>query len=358
MDRALGLAKRALGSASPNPAVGAVIVDDGVVVGEGWTQPRGQDHAEVMAIRQAGPMADGAILYTTLEPCNHQGKTPPCTDAIINAGISEVHAAMVDPNPLVNGSGLSRLSEAGIKTRVGVGEEAARQLNEAFTKFIATGQPFVTAKFAMSLDGKIATRTGDSRWITGQEARSYVHELRAESDAIMAGINTVLADDPRLTARNREGAPAARQPLRVIVDSSGRVPATASLLAEPGCTLVAVAEVDNTTKNRIARSGGEIVELPADGGSVDLPALVKFLGRREVTSVLVEGGGTLLGSLFDQGLVDKVIAFVAPIIVGGGTAPSPVAGAGIDVMADARRLHRVKVMEFGADVAIIGYCEE
>ena len=358
MERALSLAGRALGSVSPNPAVGAVVVKDGQVVGEGWTQPTGQAHAEVVALRQAEASSAGATLHVTLEPCAHFGRTPPCTQAIIEAGIAEVHAATLDPNPQVSGRGLSRLEEAGITTHVGEEEEEARELIEAHARFITAGIPFVTAKFAMSLDGKIATRTGDSKWITGEEARSHVHRLRATSDAIMVGVNTVLADDPKLTARDGQGNPQGGQPLRVVVDSRGRTPTEARLLTEPGRTLVAVARADEKALRFLKQAGAEVESIPAEDGSVDLAGLLKTLGQREVTSVLVEGGGALLGSFFDQNLVDKVIAFVAPTIVGGKAALSPVGGAGVEKMADAMRLHRVRVMHFGRDVAVIGYREE
>jgi diaminohydroxyphosphoribosylaminopyrimidine deaminase/5-amino-6-(5-phosphoribosylamino)uracil reductase len=357
MHRALALAKNAVGSSSPNPAVGAVLVKEGRVIGEGWTQPPGQGHAEAMALEQAGPEAKGATLYVTLEPCDHFGRTPPCAPAIIEAGIVEVHAAMVDPNPLVGGKGLSRLNESGITTYVGEHEKEARQVTEAWVKFITTGTPFVTAKFAMSLDGKIATRTGDSRWVTGEEARGRVQQMRAASDAIMVGIGTVLADDPRLTARNGQGQPSERQPLRVVVDSGGRTPLKSALLAEPGRTLIVVSGADEATCRALVEAGAEVEKLPAENGSVDLSELLAALGRRDVTSVLVEGGGTLLGSLFDRGLVDKVVAFVAPIIVGGLAAPSPVAGAGVERLAQARRLDRISIVQLGPDVAVVGYCE-
>ena len=233
MRRALSLAGRAVGSVSPNPAVGAVVVKDGAVVGEGWTQPPGQPHAEVMALRQAGEKSAGAALYSTLEPCHHYGRTPPCTETILAAEVAEVHAAVVDPNPLVSGKGAAHLNEAGVKTVLGEEEEEARRLMEAYFKHITTGLPFVTAKFAMSLDGKTATRTGDSKWISGEEARRYANSLRAASDAIMAGISTVLADDPRLTARDDNDNPLARQPLRIVVDSRGRTPEGARMLSEP-----------------------------------------------------------------------------------------------------------------------------
>ena len=357
MERALLLARRALGSASPNPAVGAIVVKKGTVVGEGWTQPPGQAHAELMALRQAGPSAADATLYTTLEPCNNYGRTPPCTQAIIEAGIAHVHAAVLDPNPLVNGGGLRRLSEAGVRTHLGQREDDALELTESYTKLITTGSPLVTAKFAMSLDGKIATHTGESTWITGEESRSYVQQLRRASDAIMAGVNTVLVDDPQLTARDEKGVPLERQPLRVVVDSQGRTPREATLLSEPGQTLIAVSDADVTKRRELTDAGAEVVQVPADDGAVDLSTLLETLGRRNITSVLVEGGGTLLGSLFDLGLVDKVVAFIAPTIIGGKLAPGPVGGLGVERIADARGLHRVKVMRFGADVAVIGYCE-
>ena len=357
MSRALSLARRALGSVSPNPSVGAVLVQGEEIVAEGWTQPPGQEHAEAMVIRLAGPRAAGATLYCTLEPCDHSGRTAPCTDAIINAGIAEVHTSILDPNPRVCGKGFSRLNDAGIKTYVGEGQQEAKELVEAYMRFITTGLPHVTAKFAMSLDGKIATRTGDSKWITGEEARRYTHELRSTSDCIMTGINTVLVDDPQLTARDEHGVPLDKQPLRVVVDTAGRTPARARLLAEPGHTLVAVAHADDAERRALTQSGAEIETVPGDDGGVDLLKLFKVLGEREITSIFVEGGGTLLGSLFDRDLVDKVVAFVAPTIIGGRSAPSPVGGDGYEKMADALRLRSVKVRTFGVDVAVIGYCK-
>ena len=356
MQQALSLAKRAVGSVNPNPAVGAVLVKDGVVVGEGWTQPPGHAHAEIAALREAGTRAAGATLYTTLEPCNRFGRTPPCTEAIIEAGISEVHVALVDPNPLVHGGGLSCLEQSGVEIHVGEGGDEARELIEAYTKFITTGLPFVTAKFAMSLDGKIATRTGDSRWITGEEARRWVHQLRSASDAIMVGINTVVADNPRLTARDDEGNSLERQPLRIIVDSKGRIPRESKLLDEPGETLVAAATADDETLRSLEQAGAEVESIPAEDGSVDLASLFRELGCRSITSVLVEGGSTLQGSLFDRRLVDKVVAFIAPTIVGGKPALSPVAGEGAETMADVMSLHGVRVVQLGKDLAVSGYC--
>ena len=239
MSRALDLAGQALGTTSPNPAVGAVLVKEGQVVGEGFTQAPGEAHAEIMALHQAGELARSATLYVTLEPCSHQGRTPPCTSAIVAAGVAEIHMALLDPNPLINGRGRKELEEAGISVAVGEREEEARQVNEAYLKFTRTGLPFVTAKYAASLDGKIATRTGDARWITGVTARRHANRLRAASDVVMVGIGTVLADDPLLTARDDQDHPLPHQPLRVIVDSSGRTPATARLFQEPGRVLIA-----------------------------------------------------------------------------------------------------------------------
>ena len=357
MSHALELARRAEGRVSPNPPVGAVLVRDGEVIGRGYTQPPGQSHAEVLALREAGEAARGAALYTTLEPCSHHGRTPPCTDAIIEAGVAEVHAAVLDPNPNVRGGGLAILAEAGVSTRIGEGEAKARLLLEAYVKYVTTGTPFVTAKFAMSLDGKIATRIGDSKWISGEKARRRVHRLRAASDAVMVGIGTVLADEPRLTARDKTGGPLDRQPLRVVVDTRGRMPVDAPMLGEPGRTLVAVGDLGEPGAATLRGAGAEVVSLPGDGPSVDLAALMDALASEHgVTSMLVEGGATLLGSLFDLGLVDKVIAFVSPVIVGGQTAPTPVAGAGFERMADSLRLERVRWDRYGRDMAITGYC--
>ena len=357
MRRAMSLARHALGTVSPNPAVGAVVVKDGAVVGEGWTRPPGQAHAEVVALRQAGDAAAGAALYVTLEPCSHHGMTPPCVDAVLDAGISEVHVAIADPNPKVSGSGVARLREGGVRTVVGERQDEARTLLEAYLKWVTTRRPFVTAKFAISLDGRIATRGGDSKWITSERARRHVHELRAASDAVMVGINTVLVDDPLLTARDQKGRPLEHQPIRIVVDTRGRLPEHARMLGHPGRVVVASAEVDATTEERLTRAGVEVAQLPSDNGSVDLQQLLDRLGDHEdVTSVLVEGGQTLLGSLFDLGLVDKVVAFVAPMIIGGDGAPAAVGGRGVERMSDALRLQRVKVRRFGRDTAVIGYC--
>ena len=265
MEQAISLARLAQGNVSPNPAVGAVLVKDGVVVGQGFTQPPGSHHAEIVAIEQAGENARGATLYVTLEPCSHFGRTPPCTRAVIAAGIQRVHLAMIDPNPAVAGKGRAELEEAGIKTFVGEHEEQAKQINEAYAKYITTGLPYVTVKFAMSLDGKIATSSGDSKWISNAESRQFAHTLRHQADAIMAGVNTVLADDPHLTTRTGcgRGGTSKKQPIRIIVDGRGRTPQTARLFHEAGQTILALGRpATDEEKTDFTRLGAEILELP------------------------------------------------------------------------------------------------
>ena len=355
MQRALELAREAVGLSNPNPPVGAVVVKDGDIVGEGHTLPPGEAHAEVIALRQAGEQAKGATLYTTLEPCCHFGKTPPCTRDIIQAGITQVHMCIIDPNPLVNGKGMAELEHAGINIYLEEGNEEADEIAEAYIKFVTTGYPFVVAKFAMSLDGKIATSSGDSKWITSEEARCYARELRQQNDAIVVGIGTVLSDDPKLTARDREGNPRERQPLRIVVDSSARLPLEAQLLREPGQILVATAHALKDRTEALCAVGAQVLTLTAEDGFVDLKALLKVLGEWQITSLLVEGGCTLLGSFFDTGLVDKVVAFISPVILGGLGSPSPVAGTGAITMADALRLKRTRLDVIGHEVMMTGH---
>jgi diaminohydroxyphosphoribosylaminopyrimidine deaminase/5-amino-6-(5-phosphoribosylamino)uracil reductase len=362
MKRALSLARQALGTVSPNPAVGAVLVKDGRVVGEGFTQPPGGPHAEVVAIRQAGEAARGAVLYVTLEPCCHHGRTPPCTQAVLAAGVREVHLSHLDPDPHVSGRGKAELESAGVTVFVGEGEEEARRINEAYIKHRTTGLPFVIAKFAASLDGKIAATSGDSRWVSGPESRRWAHRQRTMVDAIMVGVRTVLVDDPQLTARPEpgEGARLAdgqpSQPLRIVADSRGRTPASARVLQGPARTLVAITDASSEVWQRQMReTGAEVLVLPATGGRVELGELLRALGSRDILSLLVEGGGELLGSFFDLGLVDKVQAIVAPIIIGGQEAPAAVAGRGARRMADALRLRDLTVERLGEDVLVTGY---
>ncbi len=357
MKQALSLANLALGQVSPNPAVGALVLKDREVVGQGYTQPPGSAHAEVMALKQAGEKARGGTMYVTLEPCWHFGQTPPCTQAVIDAGISEVHLAMLDPNPLVAGRGEEELQREGIRTHVGEHSDEAKKVNEAYVKYITTGKPFITVKFAVSLDGKIATKSGDSEWISSDESRKYVHYLRYTSDAIMAGANTVIADNPRLTCRYAgKGGEARKQPLRVIVDARGRTSSVAQVFNESGKALLVLGEsVNQEKKNAYSDVGVELMELADKKGLLDLEKLMKKLGEREITSVLVEGGGILLGSLFDSNLVDKVIVFVAPIIIGGEGAKAAVAGKGVDMIGDALKLERISTEKFGGDIMISGY---
>jgi len=362
MQRALSLARRALGSTSPNPAVGAVLVKEGRIVGEGFTQPPGGPHAEVLAIRQAGEAARGAALFVTLEPCCHRGRTPACTEAVLAAGVREVHLSHLDPDPHVNGQGREELESAGVAVFVGEGEKEARRINEAYLKHRTTGLPFVIAKFAGSLDGKIAATSGDSRWVSSPESRRWAHRQRTMVDAIMVGVRTVLMDDPELTARpepgegvrQADGEP--RQPLRVVVDSRGRTPPSARVLQGPSRALVATTEASSEAwRRQMQEAGAEVLLLAASGERVDLGELLRLLGGRDILSLLVEGGGELLGSFFDLGLVDKVQAILAPMIIGGQEAPTAVAGRGAHRMADALRLRDVAVERLGEDLLVTGY---
>jgi len=356
MQRALDLARNAPHCVSPNPIVGAVVVAaDGSVVGEGVTQPPPGPHAEVVALEAAGERARGATMYVTLEPCAHQGKTPPCTDAIISAGISEVHYAVRDADTQVDGRGHEALAKAGIGAIAGEGEEEARRVNEAFFKHRTTGLPFVVAKFAVSLDGKIAAGSGDSRWVSGAEAREWAHDLRTRIDAILVGSSTVLVDDPLLTARPG-GEEAERQPLRVIVDTRGRTPPMSQALTGDAATLVATGpDSPPEWKASIEGRGAEVLPLPLADDHLDVRALLEELGKRDIVTLLVEGGGVTLGAFFDAGLVDKVHAVIAPLIVGAADAPSAVAGEGAYRMADALHLRELTVERLGDDLLVTGY---
>lgn len=358
MEKAISLARLALGQVSPNPAVGALVIKDNEVIGKGYTQPPGCGHAEVVALEQAGEAAIGSTMYVTLEPCCHYGKTPPCSSAIIAAGIKEVHMAILDPNPIVSGRGKEELEAEGVRVSVGERRQEARDINEAYIKYITTGMPFITAKYAMSLDGKIATHSGDSKWISNEESRHYAHHLRYINDAIMVGVNTILADDPHLTTRccGGRGGTVKKQPLRVIIDSEGHTPLTAQLFQEPGETLLVLGrKIKPQEMEDYTKIGTEPLALPSTKDYIDLKKLFKKLGERGITSVLVEGGSILLGSIFDQGLVDKMVVFIAPIIVGGEKAKTAVAGKGIAKVVDSFKLKRVNIERFGQDIMISGY---
>lgn len=357
MARALELARRGLGRTSPNPVVGAVIVKNGEIIGEGYHRRAGTPHAEIHALNEAGDCARGATLYVTLEPCTHFGRTPPCTEAIINAGVKRVVAAVVDPNPLMAGKGLARLQSAGIEVATGLLADEARQLNEVFFKWVTTGRPFVLVKTAMTLDGKIATSSGDSHWVTGPEARQYVHRLRDQYDAVLVGIGTALADDPRLTTRLPGGN--GRDPVRVIVDSRLRLPVTARVLRleSQAPTLIACTQrADPEKRAALEETGAQVLVGPEqEDGRVDLEWLLGELAGRGITSIMSEGGAQINGALFARGLVDKVMFFLAPKVIGGTAAPGPIGGRGCDRMAEAVTLERVTVMAVGGDFLVTGY---
>jgi len=356
MKRAIELAKRALGRTSPNPVVGAVIVQDGQIVGEGYHLLAGTPHAEIHALLKAGERAKGGTLYVTLEPCCHHGKTPPCVDAIIASGIRRVVAAVEDPNPQVSGQGIAKLRSAGIEVEVGVLREEAGRANEFFFKFITTGLPFVAVKTAMTLDGKIATRTGDSRWITGETARRFVHELRNIYDAVLVGVGTVIKDNPMLNTRlNVENK---RDPIRIILDGKLEIPMDSQvvLTANHQYTLVVTSrKVDAGRITVLEETGVEVLQVGDNPEEIPLGPLLKELARLGITSILVEGGGQVNASFFEAGLVDKVYWFVAPKICGGKRAPTPVEGTGVEVMDEAIRLKQVQLEQFDDDILISGY---
>lgn len=355
MKMALELAALARGRTSPNPMVGAVVVKEGKIIGRGYHMKAGTPHAEIHALNEAGKDAGGATLYVTLEPCCHQGRTGPCTEAVIQAGVSRVVTAMADPNPLVSGRGIKRLREAGIEVVLGTMEKEALELNEVYIKYITTGLPFVVAKAAVSLDGKIATRSGKSKWITGPAARSYGHQLRDWYDAVMVGIGTVLADDPSLTARLPGGG--GRDPVRIVLDSQARIPLQATVLTQQSeaPTIIAVTSGAPSERLDALRQAGAEVLVVNEGPQVDLTELMRILGARGITSVLIEGGAGVHGSAITAGIVDKAVWFIAPKIIGGSTAPGPVGGAGVEDPSGAAELKNVRVRRLGPDILVEGY---
>jgi diaminohydroxyphosphoribosylaminopyrimidine deaminase/5-amino-6-(5-phosphoribosylamino)uracil reductase len=353
MLRALELAERGRGHVEPNPLVGAVVVREGRAVGEGWHRRFGEAHAEVNALAAAGDLARGATLYLTLEPCCHHGKTPPCTDALLRAGISRVFAAMPDPFPQVSGKGAELLRAAGVPVEFGLGEAEARRLNAPYLKLLNTGRPYVHAKWAMTLDGKIATRTGDSKWISNEASRRRVHALRGRVDAVLVGIGTVLADDPQLTAR----PPGPRTPARVVLDSHARMPVTCRLAAtahQPPVLLVVSETAEDARVQALRERGCEVLRLPPEGGRPALGALLDELGRRRMTNVLVEGGSGVLGSFLDARAIDEVHVFLSPRLAGGAEAKTPVAGVGVARIADALPLREWHVETIEDNVYLHG----
>lgn len=356
MHRAMELALLAQGRTSPNPMVGAVIVKDGKVVGEGYHHRAGSPHAEINALGAAGDAALDATMYVTLEPCSHFGKTPPCANALVKAGIKRVVAAVMDPNPLVRGCGLQILNEASIETTVGVCEQQARRINEFFFKYITTGMPFVTLKMAMTLDGKIATTNGDSKWISNEESRRYVHELRNIYDAVLVGIGTVLKDDPRLNTRLEHRD--TQNPLRVIIDGGLDLPLDSQIVQSAGSqpTILFCAEGTSTNKvGLLADQGIKVITVEGEPKQLSLHNVLKILGRMNICSVLVEGGGEINGYLIENKLVDKVHWFIAPKIAGGRLAPSPVGGNGVEQMSGACTVANLELQKFGEDILITGY---
>lgn len=362
MEQAVVLARNGLGRVDPNPLVGCVVVKDSKVIGEGWHHAFGCPHAEREALadcRQRGNDPRGAIVYVTLEPCCHAGKTPPCTDALIESGIARVVVGSPDPNPLVAGKGVDQLRVAGVQVEEGVARAACDSLNKAFFKHVVTGMPRVTAKWAMTLDGKVATRTGASRWITGPEARMRVHQDRASTMAVLAGVGTVLADDPLLTCRlEGQDASCVRQPVRVVLDSHLRTPLDSALVrsaADGTAPLLLYALCEDANRAQAYEGFGcEVVSFAKGPSHVDVRAVLADLGARGINSVIVEGGPSVLGAFFDQGLVDAVQVYVAPKVFGGKAAPSPVAGLGVVLPDDGLRLDDVRFTRLGADLLIEG----
>lgn len=353
MRRAMELAERGVGFTNPNPMVGAVIVKGGKVIGEGWHERCGEWHAERNAFKNCTVPAEGATMYVTLEPCCHYGKTPPCTEAIIEHGIARVVVGMEDPNPLVAGKGIALLREAGIEVVCGVEEEALREQNRVFLKYISTKLPWVAMKTAMTLDGKIATRTGDSKWITGAEAQAYVHELRHRFMAIVVGIGTAVADDPLLNCRI-EGR-GVRQPIRVVVDSNARLSLASQLVKTAGEYRTIVAHTrfaPEESVKALREAGVEMLLCKEKEGLVDVRNLLELLGLSGIDSILLEGGGSLNYTFLSEGLADELYAFIAPKIVGGMNAKTPVEGAGMEKMADAINLELENVLNIGHDVLL------
>lgn len=353
MRRAFALAGKALGRTSPNPLVGCVIVRDQQIVGEGYHHQAGTPHAEVHALAAAGDQARGATAYVTLEPCSHFGRTPPCADALIRAQIQRVVVATTDPNPLVAGQGINRLREAGIQVEVGLLREEALQINEVFVKAITTGLPFVVYKTAMTLDGKIATETGDSQWVSNEASRHYVHELRNRYDVILVGSETAIHDNPSLTCRLPQG----RDPVRLIVDGMLRIDEQARVLTSSQFSPCIIATSQAASQEKLQRlrnlENVEVWQYPEER-QVPLTQLMRDLVQRSWTSVLLEGGGRLAGAFLEEKLVDKVEFFIAPKLVGG-SGPSPLAGLHIRRMADAIRLQDLKVDSRSGDLHVWGY---
>jgi diaminohydroxyphosphoribosylaminopyrimidine deaminase/5-amino-6-(5-phosphoribosylamino)uracil reductase len=351
MQMALAQASRGLGKVNPNPLVGAVVVRGNNIIGSGYHELFGGPHAEINAIRNANSSIEGATMYVTLEPCSHYGKTPPCADALIEAKIARVVIAMKDPNPWVSGRGIDRLKDNGVEVVVGVLGKEAQELNRIFIRYIQTKLPFVVMKSAMSLDGKIATATGHSQWISCTESRQYVHALRNELMGIMVGVNTVITDDPELTTR-MDGVKG-RNPIRIVVDSKGRIPLSAKMLKDGSLNPVIIATTSGFPEEKrlsLEQSGHKVLTLPERYGHVDLQKLMHELGELGIDSILLEGGGTLNESALKNGIVDEIQFIIAPLLLGGRDAISPVEGAGFNTVDEGIRLDQMTTHQMGKDI--------
>ncbi|PRY83009.1 bifunctional diaminohydroxyphosphoribosylaminopyrimidine deaminase/5-amino-6-(5-phosphoribosylamino)uracil reductase RibD [Alkalibacterium olivapovliticus] len=356
MKRALELASNGRGFTAPNPMVGAVIVKDGKIIGEGYHKKAGEAHAEVNAIESASESVEGATLYVTLEPCSHFGKTPPCSELIIDRKIKKVVIAATDPNSLVSGSGIKQLRQAGIEVVTGIYEKESHKLNEVFNYYITTKLPYVVMKYAMSLDGKIATETGESKWITSQDSRQHARYLRAHLSGIMVGINTVLKDDPELTCR----VPAFENPTRIILDSRLRIPLDAKVLShqqDAPTIILTTSQAPSAKLDKLKGKHIEVLVLPDKNGQVDLKEAMKILGEKGIDSLLLEGGGTVNASALSADIVNKLAVYIAPILIGGDGAPSPVMGKGIQKMSEVFKLNNMDITRIRDDMHIEAYID-
>jgi len=352
MKLAMNLALKVKGLTSPNPMVGALVVKNGRIIGRGYHEKAGLAHAELAALDEAGKDSRGAVLYVTLEPCAHFGRTPPCVDRIIQSRVKEVIIGMVDPNPLNNGKGIQILKNHKIKVEVGFLEDELKALNAPFIKYITKRMPYITVKIAQSLDGKIATRTGESKWITSEKSRNFCHRLRQYYDAVIVGVNTVRRDNPKLNAWF-----ARKQPLKIVIDSQLSTPQDANIFANGGKVIIVTISIRSgqETENRnILAQKARILEVKEKFGQINLKDMFKKLAQMEITNVFVEGGGTLIGSLFDEGLVDKVLFFISPKIIGGKEAVSSVIGKGISRLNSAVNIKNLKLRKFGEDILVEG----
>jgi diaminohydroxyphosphoribosylaminopyrimidine deaminase/5-amino-6-(5-phosphoribosylamino)uracil reductase len=353
MKRALRLAEKGRGRTSPNPVVGAVLVKDHRVLAEGYHVRAGEAHAEIVALQRAGAKARGATLYINLEPCTHYGKTPPCAPEVIRSGVKRVVIGMEDPNPLVKGRGIKSLRRAGLQVEVGVLEEESRRLNEAFCKYVVASEPFVILKLAATLDGKIATRRGEARWISSEASRRFVHRMRDQVDGVIVGVGTVLRDDPLLTARIQ----GARDPHRIILDSHLRTPEEARVIrgTPAKTTIVTTGNAPRKKIERLEKRGVHLLTCSAEGDRIDLRSLLRRLGTMGMTSVMVEGGSRVSGSFLDKGLVDKLVLFFSPKVIGDPEALGMFGGKGVADLKDAIPVKDLRVRRIGGDILVEGY---